>query len=67
MATTRKNTQVPAPLRRPLWKGAPSSNPRSLEKHPAPPDPEEGHMGALETQVSRTVPPTADDDEPKQG
>jgi hypothetical protein len=65
MATTRKNPQVSAP--RPLKSAAASSNSRSLERHRAPSSPEEGHTGALESQVSKTLPPTADDDEPKQG
>ena len=65
MPTTRKKTQ--APVSRPVRKGVSSSDTRPLERHPAPPSPEEGHMGATENQVSKTLPPTADDDEPKQG
>jgi hypothetical protein len=65
MATTRKDAQISAPrLRR---KGTASSETRPLERHPGASGSEEGHLGATESQVSKTLPPTADDDEPKQG
>jgi hypothetical protein len=64
MATTRKNAQVLAPrLKR---KGTASSDARPLQRHPGASG-QEGHLGATESQVSKTPPPTADDDEPKQG
>ena len=65
MATTRKNAEVSASrLRR---KGTASRDTRSLERHPGASGKEEGHLGATESQVSKTLPPRADDDEPKQG
>jgi hypothetical protein len=64
MATTRENAQVSAArLRR---KGTASSDIRSFEKRQGA-SAEEGHLGATERQVSKTLPPTTDDDEPKQG
>jgi len=63
MASTRKDTEDPESS--PVRKNAPSTD--SLKRHPTPSTPEEGHMGATEDQVSKTPPPTPDDDEPKQG
>lgn len=40
---------------------------RELKRHPAPWGREERHLGAREDQVGVTLPPKADDDEPKQG
>ena len=37
------------------------------KKRPAPSGSEEGHLGAREDQMSVTMPPKGDDDEPKQG
>jgi len=65
MVVKRKNAQVSAP--RPMRKGVASSGSRVLKKHNVPSGPEEGHIGAMENQVGRTLPPTGDDDEPKQG
>jgi hypothetical protein len=60
MATSRESTQAPTP------RPAPKSTVFG-DTHPTPSGPEEGHLGATEDQVSKTMPPTADDDEPKQG
>jgi hypothetical protein len=38
-----------------------------VQRHPVPSGREEQHMGATEDQVSVTMPPREDDDEPKQG
>jgi hypothetical protein len=40
---------------------------RSVGRRRAPISREEAHIGATEDQVSVTMPPKADDDEPKQG
>jgi hypothetical protein len=40
---------------------------RLRKKHPVPTTRGEKHLGAMENQVSATMPPKADDDEPKQG
>jgi hypothetical protein len=40
---------------------------RLLKRHAAPTSPGEKHIGATEDQVAVTMPPKADDDEPKQG
>jgi hypothetical protein len=37
------------------------------KRHATPTTPGEQHIGATEDQVSRTMPPKTDDDEPKQG
>jgi hypothetical protein len=50
--------------------GAPkprNSSGRAQKKHAVPTGRGERHMGAMENQVSATMPPRADDDEPKQG
>jgi hypothetical protein len=39
----------------------------SAKRHAAPTTPGEQHIGATEDQVSPTMPPKSDDDEPKQG
>jgi len=59
MATTRKNTPV-TPADRKARNGR-------LKRHLVPTSPGDRHMGATESQVSKTMPPKADDDEPKQG
>lgn len=40
---------------------------RVLKKHSVPSGRGEKHIGATEDQVRATMPPKADDDEPKQG
>jgi hypothetical protein len=63
MPATGRNEQAANPTRK-----APSANDvRPIERHATPPGPEEGHVGATEDQMSKTMPPMPDDDEPKQG
>jgi len=40
---------------------------RLTARHAVPTTPGDKHMGATEQQMSVTMPPRADDDEPKQG
>jgi len=40
---------------------------KATGRHAAPSNATEKHLGALESQVGRTLPPKGDDDEPKQG
>ena len=54
---------VPVPARTPRATG----NARVPERHAVPLGRSEKHMGATENQVSVTMPPKGDDDEPKQG
>lgn len=59
----RKNAPIAASVRKPRH----SNGGHALKRHPVPLGREEKHMGATEDQVSVTMPPKADDDEPKQG
>ena len=63
MPTNRKAGPLVAPVRTPRNSNAG----RSAKKRPAPADRSEKHIGATEDQVMPTLPPKADDDEPKQG
>ena len=51
----------------PLRKPRNSAAGRLARRHSVPTTPGDKHMGATEQQVSVTMPPRADDDEPKQG
>lgn len=62
MPTARERPQVKTPVRRP-----PRSGNRRPKRHATPSSPGEQHIGATEDQVSKTMPPKTDDDEPKQG
>jgi hypothetical protein len=62
MPTSMKRTPTPR-LRKPLGFG----DGRSAKQHSVPTSSGEKHLGATEDQVSATMPPKADDDEPKQG
>jgi hypothetical protein len=63
MPTPRKNAPIAAPRR----KARNSVSVRSLKRHAVPFSRGEKHIGATEDQVSVTMPPKGDDDEPKQG
>jgi hypothetical protein len=62
MPTLQK--RVPSP---PVRKPRNSADSRPAKRHPAPTSPGEKHIGATEDQVSVTMPPRENDDEPKQG
>ena len=58
---TRGSARRPA---RPIRALEPS---RTMKRHAAPSSRGEGHIGAMENQIGKTLPPRPDDDEPKQG
>jgi hypothetical protein len=63
MPTPRKSIPIAAPPR----KVRNSASARSLKRHAVPFSRGEKHIGATEDQVSVTMPPKGEDDEPKQG
>jgi hypothetical protein len=62
MITSQKRVpNAPVRKQRRLGAGGP------VKQHAVPTTLGDKHMGATEDQVSKTMPPRADDDEPKQG
>jgi len=59
---TPLKTQPGAPIRKPASPGRDRVQRRSAQISAG-----EGHIGATEDEVSATMPPKPDDDEPKQG
>jgi hypothetical protein len=63
MPTGRKSASIADSRRKPRKTG----RARPLNRHPVAFSRGEKHIGATEDQVSVTMPPKGDDDEPKQG
>lgn len=59
--------EMPRKSSAPVAVRAPTPAQGELARHSVPWGREEMHMGALESQMSVTLPPMVDDDEPKQG